>query len=80
MHARLSAIETPSGARTLHVKKSANLHTLSFRSIDFKMELVPLKYRYSSIKSGQNIRFVPFHQFLNGTRFVPFQQKNGTVT
>ena len=55
------------------------LELVSFRSIDFKMELVPLKYRYSSIKLGQNVRLVPFHQFLDGTHFVPFQLKNGTV-
>ena len=62
------------------------LELVTLRSTDFKMELVPLRYRYSSTKSSQNIRFVPFHQFFNGTRFVPFQQlmepfRNGvTVT
>ena len=50
-----------------------------FHSINFKMELVPLNYRYSYNKSSKNLRFVPFHQYKNGTRFVSFLQKNGTV-
>ena len=55
------------------------LELAPFRSIDFKMELISLGHRYGSIKSSQNVHFIPFHLLRNGSRFVLFQQKNGTV-